>query len=822
MEARKTMLAVVIASTVAACGSDDNDESASQTYTLNGTVVDGYIYNALVWMDIDRDGEPDADEPQANTGLDGTYSFQISEAQKDALVGVPILAQLTNDSVDVGTEPPTTMEELEQKIAANEAEKVFEDAEDGHAIVLGMPPLTQADFDDLEDGELDGQVINPFTTQVHEELTSRVSAVLEDQNLDELSDEEIAALLVSLGSLVNQAIDDAVDELKEELEDSTLTDEELKDRLMGDFIAEGDTGEILELAESKVDERVSDERVAEELEDEYPDGKVTHYSYTDSYYGTPDNMDISLDFTVEGSETEIVDETANTLTYQATATEYYQRAGVKTVFSTFTEEAVQNLDDGTFTAKITFKADLNFDGEFDFTSHVYDVGVADEGETRGQWEFTRYVDESNPADSGGDSVTTDDPERELSYSTVDLFAEAVMAGDMSGVDLLQTMVEVEETTAEHDYESREFKEYDLDAAVPLEAATYAQVRERWDYVDGGNKEVIKHDWDADGSVNETTTSMNNADGSESYTKAGPVWNWDGSVSFEYQVNYWEEYTYTKGVNHDGQKIETSVGGKYILDEANAVKKVDENGDGMRFNRWNEVKTYWSETDIRTHVEWQHFEIEGYDYTFNDGGQKYSTLINDNYTGYPEYIGPYIEDLDELVDGWLEEGLSEQAIWLRVIGESIRGVSRSEGYDYCEVNATGESVNAALLATELTNCGGLQPLTEDDVVDSRLTRRKGNGVEVRFWDIYEGGMADRETWKADGNTENLGWDWSITSEGYLRLSKGDDFVRLIAPYFKGEYGAAVIIFDEYSDTSMNEMWSTYFVDTVDLYIPPQPE
>lgn len=160
MEARKTMLAVVIASTVTACGSDDNDESASQTYTLNGTVVDGYIYNALVWMDIDRDGEPDADEPQANTGLDGTYSFQISEAQKDALVGVPILAQLTNDSVDVGTEPPTTMEELEQKIAANEAEKVFEDAEDGHAIVLGMPPLTQADFDDLEDGELDGQVIN--------------------------------------------------------------------------------------------------------------------------------------------------------------------------------------------------------------------------------------------------------------------------------------------------------------------------------------------------------------------------------------------------------------------------------------------------------------------------------------------------------------------------------------------------------------------------------------------------------------------------------------------------------------------------------------
>lgn len=54
------------------------------------------------------------------------------------------------------------MEELEQKIAANEAEKVFEDAEDGHAIVLGMPPLTQADFDDLEDGELDGQVINPL------------------------------------------------------------------------------------------------------------------------------------------------------------------------------------------------------------------------------------------------------------------------------------------------------------------------------------------------------------------------------------------------------------------------------------------------------------------------------------------------------------------------------------------------------------------------------------------------------------------------------------------------------------------------------------
>lgn len=216
MEARRTILAAVIASGVVACGSDDNGDTNSQTYSLNGTVVDGYVYNVLVWIDTNRNGQPDEREPQATTGLDGTYSFQITEAQKDALVGVPILAQLTNDSVDVGTEPPTTMAELEQKLAANEAEKVFKDAEDSHAIVLGMPPLTQADFDDLKDGELDGQVINPFTTQVHEELTSRVSAVLEDKNVEELSDEERDVLLVTLQSLVNQAIDDAVEELKQD------------------------------------------------------------------------------------------------------------------------------------------------------------------------------------------------------------------------------------------------------------------------------------------------------------------------------------------------------------------------------------------------------------------------------------------------------------------------------------------------------------------------------------------------------------------------------------------------------------------------------
>lgn len=216
MEARRTLFAAVIASGVVACGSDDNGDTDSQTYSLNGTVVDGYVYNVLVWIDTNRNGQPDEREAQATTGLDGTYSFQITEAQKDALVGVPILAQLTNDSVDVGTEPPTTMEELEQKLAANEAEKVFEDAEEGHAIVLGMPPLTQDDFTDLEDGTLEGQVINPFTTQVHEDLTSRVSALLEDQNIDELSDEERDALLVTVQSLVNQAIDDAVEELKQD------------------------------------------------------------------------------------------------------------------------------------------------------------------------------------------------------------------------------------------------------------------------------------------------------------------------------------------------------------------------------------------------------------------------------------------------------------------------------------------------------------------------------------------------------------------------------------------------------------------------------
>jgi hypothetical protein len=61
---------------IAACG--DGGSSSSDTATVSGTVADGYLRNAEVFLDMNGNYQWDEGEPKAMSGAGGHYSFQVS------------------------------------------------------------------------------------------------------------------------------------------------------------------------------------------------------------------------------------------------------------------------------------------------------------------------------------------------------------------------------------------------------------------------------------------------------------------------------------------------------------------------------------------------------------------------------------------------------------------------------------------------------------------------------------------------------------------------------------------------------------------------
>ncbi|MEW4324407.1 hypothetical protein AB1I39_19895, partial [Chromobacterium vaccinii] len=68
--------------------------SIKQTYS--GYVIDGYVANATVCLDLNQDGKCGTDEPQTKTDASGHYEFSVVGASKD----MPLLAVVPLGAVD--------------------------------------------------------------------------------------------------------------------------------------------------------------------------------------------------------------------------------------------------------------------------------------------------------------------------------------------------------------------------------------------------------------------------------------------------------------------------------------------------------------------------------------------------------------------------------------------------------------------------------------------------------------------------------------------------------------------------------------------------
>ena len=109
--------------------------------SVSGSVIDGPLENARVFLDIDDDGEWDADEPYTFTDENGTYQLQAPEGYFEQY---RLVAEITTDTIDTETGE-----------VAHPYSLVFYD------------PNTQSAFEGFLSTDF---VLNPFTTMIQSEV----------------------------------------------------------------------------------------------------------------------------------------------------------------------------------------------------------------------------------------------------------------------------------------------------------------------------------------------------------------------------------------------------------------------------------------------------------------------------------------------------------------------------------------------------------------------------------------------------------------------------------------------------------------------------
>ena len=114
---------------------------SSGSSTVSGSVIDGPLENARVFLDVDDDGEWDEDEPYAFTDENGNYQLEAEEGYFELY---RLVAEITTDTIDTETGE-----------VAHPYSLVFYD------------PNTQSAFEGFLSTDF---VLNPFTTMIQSEV----------------------------------------------------------------------------------------------------------------------------------------------------------------------------------------------------------------------------------------------------------------------------------------------------------------------------------------------------------------------------------------------------------------------------------------------------------------------------------------------------------------------------------------------------------------------------------------------------------------------------------------------------------------------------
>ncbi len=80
--------------------SSDSDPGVDENTTISGRVIDGYIAGAVVFLDLNFDGELSINEPSATSGTDGLFQFALSDQELSCATYVPTVVNVPVGAID--------------------------------------------------------------------------------------------------------------------------------------------------------------------------------------------------------------------------------------------------------------------------------------------------------------------------------------------------------------------------------------------------------------------------------------------------------------------------------------------------------------------------------------------------------------------------------------------------------------------------------------------------------------------------------------------------------------------------------------------------
>ena len=124
---------------------------------VQNTVIDGYVANATVFIDVNGNGEQDDGEPTTTTDADGNFVFDgelpagsiVARGGTDLATGQPFTGTLTAPSGSTVITPLTT---LVQQIIADDPSKSVSDAQSVVLKALDLPTVDLSSYDPINKG----------------------------------------------------------------------------------------------------------------------------------------------------------------------------------------------------------------------------------------------------------------------------------------------------------------------------------------------------------------------------------------------------------------------------------------------------------------------------------------------------------------------------------------------------------------------------------------------------------------------------------------------------------------------------------------------
>ncbi|MCG9682025.1 hypothetical protein L1D31_05530 [Vibrio sp. Isolate23] len=101
----KLIAVVSISAGLVACGGggdggSPSSSTSSQTRSLQGVAIDGYISGATAFLDINYNGQLDSGEPSAVTNSEGSYRLSLSGSNSDCIDYAPIVVNVPVGAID--------------------------------------------------------------------------------------------------------------------------------------------------------------------------------------------------------------------------------------------------------------------------------------------------------------------------------------------------------------------------------------------------------------------------------------------------------------------------------------------------------------------------------------------------------------------------------------------------------------------------------------------------------------------------------------------------------------------------------------------------